>query len=117
MQKVIATLAFAVALSGCASHNYLKDQYSASPRTIVTTEDDRFGVWELPAERKLLVMVQRGGNTGFLLNPSFSSYAKPHFERAARSYFEQSGRRCEPYEGAAILEQRWEFKYRCEAGT
>lgn len=115
--KPITAFALAVALSGCASHQYLADQYAGTPRTEIQAHGDRFAVWESAGARRVLVMVQRAGDTGFTFNPSFSSYAPAQFESVAQAYFTRAGRRCEVYEGRAVLEQRWEFKYRCEGNV
>lgn len=100
-------------LCACAGHDYALENYKAAPRAEVTTRHDRFGVWDNRPAGKLLVQVQRGGDTGLIWNPNVSSYPRPHFQEAAERYLADTGRRCAISDSAMILEQRWEFSYRC----
>lgn len=101
-------------VGGCAGHDYALEHYGSTQPQVVTTRYDRFGIRDNPQAGRLFVMVQRGPSAGLVFNPYLAEYPKPHFQDAAEIFLAQSGRRCEIYDASMILEQRWEFRYRCE---
>lgn len=95
-------------VAGCAGQNYLAETYGQVAPHVVVTARDRFSVWDDARAGKVLVMV--GQPSGVVANWNFSSYPEPYFREAAEQYL---AGRCTVVEGVKILEQRFEFRYRC----
>lgn len=108
-------------LSGCASVNYIKDNYDGVPITSVQTKHDTFRVHDKPAENRMMITSSIGAAlaggmlSGLTLGSATGTPPTPVFEEAANKYLAETGRaHCSVKSVALLLDPQFEAKYECK---
>lgn len=118
--KLVALAALCAALGGCASANYVMDQYSGVAIKEVRIPDDTYRIYDKPSENKLMVTSSLGSaaGQGFVKGLTFGTAQteppKPLYEAAALQFLNESGRPgCRIKESYLLMQPQWEVKYGC----
>ncbi|MBW7968136.1 hypothetical protein [Bradyrhizobium sp. BR 10289] len=113
-------LAVASGLSGCASINYIVNEYRGVEVREVKMAEDTYRVFDKPAESKMMVTSSLGSaaGQGFAKGLTFGAAQteppKPLFERAALQFLTESGRPgCRVLDAYLLASPQWEVKYDC----
>lgn len=107
-------------LSGCASINYIVNEYRGIEVREVKMPDDTYRVFDKPAESKMMVTSSLGSaaGQGFAKGLTFGAAQteppKPLFEAAALQFLTDSGRPgCRVLDAYLLASPQWEVKYDC----
>lgn len=119
MRSVAAILALCAMLGGCASINYIRDEYHGVAIVEVAMPDDTYRVFDKPAEGKLMITssIASAAGQGFVRGLTLGvapDPPRPLFEAAAARFLEQSGRQgCRVVDAYLLARPQWEVKYDC----
>lgn len=112
--------ALALLLVGCATVNYLKQEYGAADRdgTVTLPSGDTFWIWQHKAKSKIIISVDvnQAISAGFQrgLLGAQAAVPQPVFEEVGRQWFVQSGRpECHQVRGYPIDITYFEIEYAC----
>ena len=114
-----------VALSGCAGINYAKSNYGGLPQQQFTASSGQsFQIIDNPARGRMMIGPGTGGSAteGFVrglgMGVANSLVATPPvvYRDAAEQYLRSSGRNCTAQDVTAIMDPRYEVRYRCMGG-
>jgi hypothetical protein len=114
-----------VALSSCAGIDYAKSNYGGLPQQqFETSSGQSFQIIDNPARGRLMISPGSGGSTteGFVrglgMGVANSLVATPPvvYRDAAEQYLRSTGRNCTAQDVTAILDPRYEVRYRCFGG-
>jgi hypothetical protein len=118
--RTIAIAVLCVALSGCASVNYIMKEYDGVPVKEVRMPDDTYRIFDKPAENKLMVTSSLGSAAGqgfvkgLTLGAAPTEPPKPLYEAAALQFLTESGRPgCRILNSYLLAQPQWEVKYDC----
>ncbi|MET4630458.1 hypothetical protein ABIB83_007510 [Bradyrhizobium sp. I1.8.5] len=110
----------AVALAGCASINYIIDEYRGVEVRDVKMSDDTYRVFDKPAQNKMMVTSSlssaagQGFARGLTLGAAPTEPPKPLFEAAALQFLTENGRPgCRVTDAYLLASPQWEVKYDC----
>lgn len=109
-----------LALAGCASVNYIIDEYRGVPVMEVKMPDDTYRVFDKPAQNKMMVTssLSSAAGQGFARGLTFGAAPtdppKPLFEAAALQFLNENGRAgCRVVDAYLLARPQWEVKYDC----
>lgn len=122
--RIIAALALAACVAGCATVSYLSSEYGSAEKDgdVLMPDGSQYLVWMHKTKPKvvLTVSIDRAANMGLARGLTFGAVGdkipQPVWEEAARRWFEQSGRpECRTTRGYQIDEKSttFEFDYEC----
>jgi hypothetical protein len=116
----LGIVALCTALGGCASINYIMQEYQGVPVAEVTMPDDTYRIFDKPAANKLMVTSSlasaagQGFVRGLTLGTAPTDGPKPLFEAAALQFLDESGRHgCRVVDAYLLARPQWEVKYDC----
>jgi hypothetical protein len=114
-----------VALGGCAGINYAKSNYGGLPQQQFKAESGQsFEIIDNPARGRMMIGPGAGGSSteGFVrglgMGVANSLVATPPvvYRDAAEQYLRSTGRSCTAQDVTAIMDPRYEVRYRCMGG-
>ncbi|PSH66228.1 MULTISPECIES: hypothetical protein [Phyllobacterium] len=114
-----------IAMSGCAGINYAKSNYGGLPQQQFTASSGQsFQIIDNPARGRMMIGPGTGGSAteGFVrglgMGVANSLVATPPvvYRDAAEQYLRSSGRNCTAQDVTAIMDPRYEVRYRCMGG-
>lgn len=118
--RILGIAAICAALGGCASVNYIIDEYRGVPVQEVKMPDDTYRIFDKPAQSKLMATssLTSAAGQGFARGLTFGAAAtdppKPLFEAAALQFLTESGRHgCRVIDAYLLARPQWEVKYDC----
>jgi hypothetical protein len=107
-------------LSGCATVNYVLQEYQGIPVAEVKMSDDTYRIFDKPTSGKLMATSSlasaagQGFVRGLTLGAVPTDTPKPLFEAAALQFLEETGRRgCRILDAYLLARPQWEVKYDC----
>lgn len=116
----LGAMALCAALGGCASVNYIMEEYQGIPIVEVKMPDDTYRIFDKPAQSKLMVtpsMASAAGQgfvRGLTLGTAPTDGPKPLFEAAALQFLAENGRPgCRVVDAYLLARPQWEIKYDC----
>ncbi|MBB4375624.1 hypothetical protein [Bradyrhizobium sp. SBR1B] len=120
MRRGAAIGGLCLALAGCASVNYIVNEYQGVPVQEVKMSDDTYRVFDKPAQSKMMVTssLSSAAGQGFARGLTFGAAPtdppKPLFEAAALQYLSENGRpSCRVIDAYLLARPQWEVKYDC----
>lgn len=120
MKPSISALALSLTLSGCASVNYMMQEYQGVPVIEVRMPDDTYRIFDRPAQNKLMATSSlssaagQGFVRGLTLGAVPTDTPKPLFEAASLQFLAESGRpNCRIVDAYLLARPQWEVKYDC----
>jgi hypothetical protein len=122
--RAMAGFVAALALSACATMNYLTSEYGSAPRDGAVTLPDgaSYWVWVHKTKPKIIISVDpnqaiaMGFATGLTFGGVRETIPPPIFEDVAQRWFAQTGRpECKTTRGYPIDRLYFEFEYQCGA--
>jgi hypothetical protein len=118
--RKLGIVALSVALGGCASVNYILQEYQGVPVQEVKMPDDTYRIFDKPAVNKLMVTssLSSAAGQGFVKGLTFGAVPtdapKPLFEAASLQFLGESGRPgCRIIDAYILAQPQWEVKYDC----
>jgi hypothetical protein len=116
----MGSVALCAGLGGCASVNYILQEYQGVTVQEVKMPDDTYRIFDKPALSKLMVTssLSSAAGQGFVKGLTFGAVPtdapKPLFEAAALQFLTESGRaRCRVVDAYILAQPQWEVKYDC----
>lgn len=113
-------MAICAALGGCASVNYIVNEYQGVSVQEVKMSDDTYRVFDKPAQNKMMVTssLSSAAGQGFARGLTFGAVPtdppKPLFEAAALQFLSENGRTgCRVIDAYLLARPQWEVKYDC----
>jgi hypothetical protein len=118
--RILGIVMLCTALSGCASVNYIMQEYQGIPVVDVRMPDDNYRIFDKPAASKLMATSSlasaagQGFVRGLTLGAVPTDSPKPLFEAAALQFLTESGRpNCRIVDAYLLARPQWEVKYDC----
>lgn len=121
MRWGVVAVAACIALTGCATVNYLSNEYGTAPKDGTVTLEDGSGwwIWVHKTKAKLIVSVDLNQATGIGLASGLTFGAinnappPPVFEKVAARWFAEHRPECHTTKGYPIDRVYYEFDYEC----
>lgn len=120
MARTAAILVGCAVLGGCASINYIVNEYRGVDVREVKMSEDTYRVFDKPAQSKMMVTSSLGSaaGQGFAKGLTFGAAQteppKPLFEAAALQFLTENGRPgCRVLDAYLLASPQWEVKYDC----
>jgi hypothetical protein len=121
MFRIAAVIPLIACLAGCASVNYLYDEYGTADKDGSITFDDgtNYWIWLHKSKPKMIVSLDPAGAaaTGFVSGLTFGGTSgappQPLFERAAAKWFAENRPNCRTTRAVPIEKVQFEFDYEC----
>lgn len=118
--RTVGIVALCVTLGGCATVNYVMQEYNGVPVQEVRMPDDTYRIFDKPAVSKLMVTSSlssaagQGFVKGLTLGTIPTDAPKPLFEAASLQFLTESGRKgCRIIDAYILAQPQWEIKYDC----
>jgi hypothetical protein len=118
--RLLQVSALCCAIGGCASINYVLEEYNGVPVLEVKMPDDTYRVFDKPAQNKMMLTssLASAAGQGFVRGAALGAVPtdtpKPLFEAAALQYLVESGRNgCRVIDAYILMRPQWEVKYDC----
>jgi hypothetical protein len=121
----VAVPVAALALAGCAAGaQHAMDHYGNIQPVDVQRPDDRYMVFDKPAEGRMMVTsslgsaAAQGFGSGLTLGIVDTTPPLPHFQAAAETHLANTGRgHCRVTQGYLLIKPQFEFRYTCDPAT
>ncbi len=120
MRYIGIVVALTSTLGGCASVNYIMNEYQGISAQEVKMPDDTYRIFDKPAASKLMVTSSlssaagQGFVRGLTLGAVQTDSPKPLFEAAALQFLTENGRpSCRVIDAYLLVRPQWEVKYDC----
>lgn len=119
IMRILGIVALCVALGGCASTNYIMEEYHGITVVEVKMPDDTYRIFDKPAQSKLMATSSLGSAFGQGLVAGVTAGTaggppKPLYEAAALQFLAENGRPgCRVVDAYLLARPQWEVKYDC----
>jgi hypothetical protein len=120
MLRVIALIS-ALMLAGCAGVQHVIDHYQGIQPVEVQMPDDRYRIFDKPADGRMMVTSSigsaagQGFGSGLTLGIVDTTPPLPLFQAAAEAHLAGTGRsQCRVTQGYILVKPQFEFRYTCD---